>query len=177
MVVTRTVFVKTPKIPAIESGKTFLTNSFCDFEKSFLQPRHTKYATIPIKNLGTIAIRGFEKMGFAVIIARINDAMPRSVPPTNILRLSPVTDIAIASGRVKAAGVKLPSNALKRYVSISKNTKTSASITPRNATFLAVLDKGKVAECGTHDELMRKKGIYYGLVMAQRQMSGRKARN
>ena len=49
--------------------------------------------------------------------------------------------------------------------------------TLRNATFLAVLDKGKVAECGTHDELMRKKGIYYGLVMAQRQMSGRKARN
>lgn len=43
--------------------------------------------------------------------------------------------------------------------------------TLRNATFLAVLDKGKVAEVGTHDELMRRKGIYYDLVMAQRQMS------
>lgn len=43
--------------------------------------------------------------------------------------------------------------------------------TLRNATKLIVLDKGTVAEIGTHDELMRKGGIYYGLVMAQRQMS------
>lgn len=42
--------------------------------------------------------------------------------------------------------------------------------TLRNATKLVVLDKGTVAEIGSHDELMRKKGIYYGLVMAQRQM-------
>ena len=43
--------------------------------------------------------------------------------------------------------------------------------TLRNATRLIVLDKGTIAEVGTHDELLRKKGIYYGLVMAQRQMS------
>lgn len=43
--------------------------------------------------------------------------------------------------------------------------------TLRNATRLIVLDKGNLAEVGTHDELMRRKGIYYGLVMAQRQMS------
>ena len=43
--------------------------------------------------------------------------------------------------------------------------------TLRNATRLIVLDKNTVAEVGTHDELIRKKGIYYGLVMAQRQMS------
>ena len=43
--------------------------------------------------------------------------------------------------------------------------------TLRNATRLVVLDRGKVAESGTHDELMEKKGIYYGLVMAQREMS------
>ncbi len=43
--------------------------------------------------------------------------------------------------------------------------------TLRNATKLLVLDHGKVAEIGTHEELMKNKGIYYGLVMAQRQMS------
>ncbi len=43
--------------------------------------------------------------------------------------------------------------------------------TLRNATRLVVLDAGEVAEVGTHDELMKKKGIYFELVMAQRQMS------
>ena len=43
--------------------------------------------------------------------------------------------------------------------------------TLRNATRLIVLDKGKVAEVGTHEELIKKRGIYYSLVMAQRQMS------
>ncbi|MBE6689606.1 MAG: ABC transporter ATP-binding protein [Ruminococcaceae bacterium] len=43
--------------------------------------------------------------------------------------------------------------------------------TLRNADKLLVLDKGKVAEFGTHDELLEKKGIYYKLVMAQREMA------
>lgn len=34
---------------------------------------------------------------------------------------------------------------------------------------LIVLDKGKLAEIGTHENLMRKQGVYYKLVMAQRQ--------
>ena len=43
--------------------------------------------------------------------------------------------------------------------------------TLRNATRLVVLNEGGVAEVGTHDELMEKEGIYYGLVMAQREMT------
>lgn len=43
--------------------------------------------------------------------------------------------------------------------------------TLRNATRLVVIDKGRIAEVGTHDELVEKHGIYYGLVMAQREMS------
>lgn len=39
--------------------------------------------------------------------------------------------------------------------------------TLRNADRLLVLDHGEVAECGTHVELLEKKGIYYKLVMAQ----------
>ncbi len=43
--------------------------------------------------------------------------------------------------------------------------------TLRNADKLLVLDKGKVAEFGTHDELLANKGVYYRLVMAQRKMA------
>ena len=43
--------------------------------------------------------------------------------------------------------------------------------TLRNATRLVVLDKGRIVETGTHDELIEKEGLYYNLVMAQREMS------
>jgi ATP-binding cassette subfamily B protein len=43
--------------------------------------------------------------------------------------------------------------------------------TLRNADRLLVLDKGKVAEYGSHNELLDAKGIYYKLVMAQREMA------
>ena len=46
--------------------------------------------------------------------------------------------------------------------------------TLRHATRLVVLDRGGVAETGSHEELMERRGIYYGLVMAQRQMSAMK---
>ena len=39
--------------------------------------------------------------------------------------------------------------------------------TLRNADKLLVLDRGKVAEFGTHAELLEARGIYYKLVMAQ----------
>ncbi|MDD6798863.1 MAG: ABC transporter ATP-binding protein [Firmicutes bacterium] len=45
--------------------------------------------------------------------------------------------------------------------------------TLRNADKLLVLDHGKVAEFGTHRELLDNKGIYYKLVMAQQKMSSK----
>ena len=45
--------------------------------------------------------------------------------------------------------------------------------TLRNADRLFVIDKGGVAESGTHMELLKKKGIYYNLVMAQRKSAAK----
>lgn len=52
--------------------------------------------------------------------------------------------------------------------------RTTVAIAHRLSTLshadrLIVLDKGRVAEIGTHNELMGKNGVYYSLVMAQRQ--------
>ena len=43
--------------------------------------------------------------------------------------------------------------------------------TLRNADRLIVIDKHGIAEMGTHNELLEKKGIYYGLVTAQLMMA------
>ena len=40
--------------------------------------------------------------------------------------------------------------------------------TVRNADKIVVLDKGKIAELGSHEELIKKKGIYYNLYTLQK---------
>ncbi len=47
--------------------------------------------------------------------------------------------------------------------------------TLKNADRIAVIDDHKIVELGTHNELLNKKGIYYGLVMAQLEMNSRKS--
>ena len=46
--------------------------------------------------------------------------------------------------------------------------------TLKNADRLVVIDKHRIAEMGSHDELMKQKGIYYGLVTAQLEMQAKK---
>ena len=48
--------------------------------------------------------------------------------------------------------------------------------TLRNASKILVLDHGKIAEYGTHRELIDKRGIYYKLVMAQQKAAFEKTR-
>jgi ATP-binding cassette subfamily B protein len=43
--------------------------------------------------------------------------------------------------------------------------------TLRNASRLVVLDQGRLAESGTHGELMELRGIYHDLILTQRRMS------
>ena len=46
--------------------------------------------------------------------------------------------------------------------------------TLRNADRIAVIDGHKIVELGTHNELLKLKGIYFGLVMAQLEMNKNK---
>ncbi len=40
--------------------------------------------------------------------------------------------------------------------------------TVQNADQIAVMDRGEVVECGSHEELLRRGGVYAGLTNSQR---------
>ena len=81
-----------------------------------------------------------------------------------------------ATSSVDTETEELIQEALTRLV---KNRTTFAIAhrlsTLRNADRLVVIEDGKVAETGTHDELIEKKGTYYKLVEIQSKLSSIKA--
>ncbi|MCL1877487.1 MAG: ABC transporter ATP-binding protein/permease, partial [Defluviitaleaceae bacterium] len=84
-------------------------------------------------------------------------------------------DILILDEATSSLDVETESVIQDSLARITKNRTTIAIAhrlsTLRNADRLVVLDKQGVAEVGTHVELLKKKGIYYDLVMAQRKSS------
>jgi ATP-binding cassette subfamily B protein len=69
-----------------------------------------------------------------------------------------------------------PETEIKIQEALSRLTKGRTTIaiahrlaTLRNADRLVVIEKGHIAECGSHEELVNLGGIYHDLVMAQRQ--------
>lgn len=84
-------------------------------------------------------------------------------------------DVLILDEATSSLDVETESAIQESLNNLTKNRTTVAIAhrlsTLRSADRLIVLDKGRVAEAGTHVELLRQKGIYYKLVMAQRQTS------
>ena len=73
-----------------------------------------------------------------------------------------------ATSALDSESEKLVQEALKKLM----HNKTSIVIahrlsTVKNAQNIVVLDKGKVIEQGTHDNLIKKKGVYNNLISLQ----------
>lgn len=85
-----------------------------------------------------------------------------------ILRKSPIIILDEATASVDVETERQIQNAISRIA----GTRTILAIahrlsTIRNADLILVIEDGRVAERGTHEELMAKKGYYYQMQLAQ----------
>jgi subfamily B ATP-binding cassette protein MsbA len=85
-----------------------------------------------------------------------------------IISKSPILILDEATSSLDSKSEKLVQEALKKLM----HNKTSIVIahrlsTVKNAQNIVVLDKGKVIEHGTHDNLIKKKGVYNNLISLQ----------
>ena len=85
-----------------------------------------------------------------------------------IISKSPILILDEATSSLDSKSEKLVQEALKKLM----YNKTSIVIahrlsTVKNARNIVVLDKGKVIEQGTHDDLIKKKGVYNNLISLQ----------
>ena len=84
-------------------------------------------------------------------------------------------DVLILDEATSSLDVETESSIQESLDRITKGRTTIAIAhrlsTLRSADRLIVLDKGRIAETGSHVELLKQQGIYYNLVMAQRQTS------
>ena len=102
-----------------------------------------------------ITLSGGQKQRTALARALLSDA-PILVLDDAFSSVDTETEARILQGLRRAAGgrtVFLVSHRLS---------------TLRNADFLVVLDRGRVAETGTHDELLEKGGVYAAIAERQR---------
>lgn len=88
-----------------------------------------------------------------------------------ILKDSPVMILDEATASVDAESEKLIQTAIDE-LSVKRTSVIVAHrlSTVRDADNIIVLENGTVAEQGTHDELLKKKGIYYELIKAQEEI-------